>query len=67
MENKNSKKKQLTVGHLYWHKTLKRVERITELHAFGVVVHRHHKIIKASLSRHFRRATPEEIATYLGK
>ena len=66
MKNNNTKKS-LTVGHLYFHKRLERVERITELHKYGVVSHRHHSEVKASLTRDFRRATPEEIKAYLGK
>lgn len=57
----------LKKGHLYFHTRLNRVERITQVDASGVVVHRHHAETKASLAWDFRKATAEEVKTYLGK
>ena len=57
----------LTVGHLYFHKKFERVERITEVHSYGVVAHRHHDEKRVSLTRDFRKATAEEVKAYLGK
>ena len=65
METNNTK--QLTVGHLYFHLFLNRVERITKLHAYGIVEHRHHAQKKVSATADFRRATREEISAYLAK
>ena len=57
----------LKKGHLYFHTKFERVERITEVHSYGVVAHRHHDEKRVSLTRDFRKATAEEVKAYLGK
>lgn len=54
-------------GHLYFHATLARVERVTEVHANGTVAHRHHAEASVSPASAFRLASREEVLAYLGK
>jgi hypothetical protein len=64
----NYPSKTVKKGHLYWHLGNERVERITKLHSYGVVEHRHHNLgFQVSMDTHFRLATREEVATYLGR
>jgi len=54
-------------GHLYFHASLARVERITEVRADGTVAHRHHAEASVSPASAFRLASREEVLAYLGK
>jgi len=54
-------------AHLYFHATLARVERITEVREDGTVAHRHHAEENISPASAFRPASREEVMAYLGR
>jgi uncharacterized protein YajQ (UPF0234 family) len=67
MKNNKLEIGSLKNGHLYFHLFANRVERITKVHSFGIVEHRHHSEKKVSSTADFRLATREEVLAYLGK
>ena len=58
--------KKIKKGHLYFHRTNNRVERIVEVKS-EKVEHRWHSVASVSLASDFRLATREEVFSYLGK
>ena len=58
--------KKIKKGHLYFHRTNNRVERIVEVKS-EKIEHRWHSVVSVSLASDFRLATREEVSCYLGK
>jgi hypothetical protein len=65
--NNTTTETKIKKGHLYFHASLARVERITEVRADGTVAHRHHAEASVSPASAFRLASREEVLAYLGK
>jgi hypothetical protein len=65
--NNTATETKIKKGHLYFHASLARVERITEVREDGTVAHRHHSEASVSPASAFRLASREEVFAYLGK